>query len=592
MKKLKKFMAVACSFALMFVTLTVFSPSQKAADTGSPTMSIRIEGLTSNIYSNSSYSFTSGDNFYDILTAALSTNKPQAIPIVFSPDITYGHMITSINGETSSYPVWWHIYVNGKSSDVGIDELIPKSGDSVVLYLGDDSKVLFPTITLSPEHPVEGETAAINVSASYTDYSDWSNPIQKTVEISNAVISFNGKAYTTDTSGNVEITMPSAGDYTYSVTKETPDSTQAIVRTGNVPLTVYTKATAPSNTDSGSNPDTASSVSSTATISEINSAINSAADYLTAKGITDWNGALALLSAEKTIPESYFDSVEEELESYGSSITPTRLAGIIIGLKAAGADPRSFNSTDLVAELCGSKNIGKTGLNGYIYTLLALDSGNFEIPSGSSFTRDSLLQNILSCQNVGGSFSLDKTSLPDCDITAAAITALAPYTGKASVKTAVDNAVTYLSKVQKSDGGFLNAYSSSEASESASQVIIALSSVGINPLTDSRFIKNSNSPLSNLLSYKNTDGGFSHIKGSQSDTIATSQALEALSAYKLMQSGKNLFNLINIPSSPVSTMISNPETGDTKVPFVLLSAAVIGALVLIKKEKISSSGTF
>lgn len=574
-----------CSFALTVMTLTAFSPSPKAAGTN-PALSLRIEGQTSTIYSNGSCSFTSGDNLYDILSKALSEHDP-AIPLV-APDGEYGHEIDAINGEVQSYPLWWHIYVNGKSSDVGVDEIIPQSGDSVVLYLGDDSKVLFPTITVSPQNPVEGETVTMNVCANYTDYSDFSNPVSKTEEISNVSISFNGKTYITDASGNVKIVMPVPGSYTYSAVKETPDSTQAIVRTGAVPLTVYASGNAPSNTNSGNNstssPNTVSAVSSAESESEISSAISSAADYLTTNGVTDWNGALALSSAGRSVPESYFDSVEQDLENYGSSITPTHLAGIIIGVKSAGGDPRSFNGRDLVAELCGSGNVGKTGLNGYIYTLLALDSGNYAIPAGCTFSRDSLIQSILSSQQAGGSFALDRQSLPDCDITAAAITSLAPYLSKPSVKSAVDSAVNYLSNAQKSDGGFLNAYSTSEASESASQVIIALSSIGIDPVSDSRFIKNSNSPLSCLLSYKNPDGGFSHIKGSPSDIVATSQALEALCSYKLLKNSRNLFNLTGLSSSPVKTNVSNPETGSGEAPVIVLAAAALAALAFSKKR--------
>ena len=60
---------------------------------------------------------------------------------------------------------------------------------------------------------------------------------------------------------------------------------------------------------------------------------------------------------------------------------------------------------------------------------------------------------------------------------------------------------------------------------------IALCSLGIDPEADSRFVKNSDL-LTALLSYQNSDGGFSHEKGGVSDELATGQALCALAAQK------------------------------------------------------------
>ena len=87
----------------------------------------------------------------------------------------YGHEIVSIGGESGTYPVWWHLYVNGKASDVGADSLKPAAGDDIVFYLGDDSVVLYPTVTLSKKYPVAGQKTTVNVIASYLDYSDSTN---------------------------------------------------------------------------------------------------------------------------------------------------------------------------------------------------------------------------------------------------------------------------------------------------------------------------------------------------------------------------------------------------------------------------------
>lgn len=118
-----------------------------------------------------------------------------------------------------------------------------------------------------------------------------------------------------------------------------------------------------------------------------------------------------------------------------------------------------------------------------------------------------LLDKIVSSQNTDGGFSLSKGE-SDIDITAMALQAIAPYYNDFSrddVRKSVDKAVEYLSGKQDSSGTFGSA-------EADSQVVIALCSLGIDPESDSRFVKNADL-LTALLSYQNSDGGFSHEKG-------------------------------------------------------------------------------
>lgn len=578
MKHFSKLMTVIFSFTVVISTLTIFSISPVA--TSASSINLRIEGQKATIYSDS-VTFTPGEDFYDIMTAALAAKN---IPIVATLG-EYGHEITSIGEESGVYPLWWHLYVNDKSSDYGADTYIPQNGDSVVFYIGDDSIVQYPTITLSPTVPIAGQQETLNVSATYTDYSDYNNPVTKTQLISNAVVSFNGENYTTGSDGNVTITMPTVGSYTFNVTKDTADTTFAIVRTGDIPLIVSAIGTAQTGAGgSGSTPPPKTPVVILG--NTISTALNAGAGYIATAGDGYWNSAFALEAAGKTVPKSYYADIQSDLDSFGSTITPTHLAGDIIGLKAAGADPQNFNGKNLVAELYNRTDIGKTGLNGYAYALLALDCGSYIIPSNTPFTRDKLIAGILSYQNANGSFALDKDSDPDCDMTAIAITALSPYLDVTSVKTAINSAVAYLAKVQTKDGGYVASYSTDETSESTSQVVIALASVGINPLSDSRFLKNGNSLISNILSYKQADGGFAHTQTGTSDLTASEQAVEALSAYDNLTSGANsIYNLSDV-SAAVVTTITNPNTGNGGVAstVVFAVAALLTAIALKKKK--------
>lgn len=239
---------------------------------------------------------------------------------------------------------------------------------------------------------------------------------------------------------------------------------------------------------------------------------------------------------------------------------------IALAVLSAGGDPRSIGKdengspvnliADGVYNRGSTASLGKQGLNGWIWGLVALDSKQYAVPSGSFYTREDILKEILSYQLPDGGFSFAGT-ISDCDTTAAALIALAPYVssgrqytytlkrGKQEVtKTAAQAAqaaLARLSDIQLSTGGF--ASSGEETSESTSQVIVALCSLGIDPQSDKRFIKNGNSPLDALMAFRKTDGGFAHLKGEGSNSIAGEQALCALvSLYRLYNGMARLYD--------------------------------------------------
>ncbi|MDV2888071.1 hypothetical protein RYX45_23190, partial [Alkalihalophilus pseudofirmus] len=68
------------------------------------------------------------------------------------------------------------------------------------------------------------------------------------------------------------------------------------------------------------------------------------------------------------------------------------------------------------------------------------------------------------------------------------------------------------------------------SSETTSQVIIGLTSIGIDP-TSADFTKDGKNLMSNLFSFQHSDGGYKHILSqNSSDEMATEQALQALVA--------------------------------------------------------------
>ena len=206
--------------------------------------------------------------------------------------------------------------------------------------------------------------------------------------------------------------------------------------------------------------------------------------------------------------------------------------------------------------------VKRQGINGPIWALIALDSNNYEIPTNENpsnqTTREKLIEYIISKELSNGGWALTGNT-PDPDITAMAITSLSKYyNSNEEVKKSVDRGITALTKMQNSSGEFSSF--GTVNSESTSQVIVALCSLGINPDTDKRFIKNGKSPVDILLSYY-VGNGFSHTKGSSYNQMATEQCFYGLVAYYRLCNNKNfLYNMTDVYEKPYDPTVTEATT--------------------------------
>lgn len=177
-------------------------------------------------------------------------------------------------------------------------------------------------------------------------------------------------------------------------------------------------------------------------------------------------------------------------------------------------------------------------INGIAFALIAMQK-NKEL-CGKDFDKykEKYIEQILNKEIEKGGFAFLGDE-PDVDMTAMVIQALAPYYSEQKIKEVIDRNVELLSKMQNDNGNF-ESYGV-ENSESLSQVIIALCCLGINPKNDDRFIKNDKNLIEVLVEYQNDDGGYSHIKELDSDEMSSSQAAEALIAYKLLDNNESIW---------------------------------------------------
>lgn len=182
------------------------------------------------------------------------------------------------------------------------------------------------------------------------------------------------------------------------------------------------------------------------------------------------------------------------------------------------------SNSDYIAETM-ENSIGEQGLMSYVYGLHLLNNGC----KSSSHTAESIIEQILSMQLSDGGWAV-MGEYGDPDATAMTIQALAPYyNNDETVKKAVDKAVQFLSDKQLDSGGYKSM--GKEASESISQVIMALSAIGIDTDTDSRFIKNGNTLFTALGQFQLADGSYCHEIGGTQNYTATVQAFMAYTAY-------------------------------------------------------------
>lgn len=292
-------------------------------------------------------------------------------------------------------------------------------------------------------------------------------------------------------------------------------------------------------------------------------------DLQPGSSVSDWAAFLAGRTGAETEKESYLRElwryVTQQYREQGglSQSKATEWHRIGLTVLSLGADPTCFGRRqdgtliDLIADgtyaWSVTENPGTQGANGWIFSLIALDARLYAVPEGSRFDRMAILSALLACQEPNGGFGLVRGSA-DVDLTAMALTALAPYINSTvlfsgsdgeqlTAAQAAERALTYLSRAQTAAGDF-ESWGDSNC-DSTAQVILALCSLGLDPAADPRFVKDGGSARDGLLRYRLPDGSFAHTMQDQTgDLFTTEQAGMALLAMeRLAEDGRRLYDL-------------------------------------------------
>ena len=298
---------------------------------------------------------------------------------------------------------------------------------------------------------------------------------------------------------------------------------------------------------------------------------------------------IGLARSGRLVPAGYYDNVVEYVKAKADAnerLHPAKVtdnARVILALTAIGKDVTNVGGHNLLKGLDNMAYVQTQGINGPIFTLIALDSHNY--PTSGDVTREKLIQAILDAQLPGGGWNLSGNDA-DPDMAAMAIQSLAPYyKTNETVKAAVDKALEALSALQRNDGGF-DSWGTVN-SEACAQVIVALTALGIDPTADSRFVKNGLTVLDALAGFYVTGGGFRHTAGGERNGMATEQGYYALAAYyRFVNAQTRLYDMSDVTIQTGGT--ATPATGDTGVLVWVIAlpvAALAAAFVLKRKER-------
>ena len=274
----------------------------------------------------------------------------------------------------------------------------------------------------------------------------------------------------------------------------------------------------------------------------------------------------AALRSGATLDQAKLDAYYADVEKSAKTIVKKRntdIARVIITLAAMDKDPANVGGVNLYDGILNSKSAtaGDTS-NAYIWGLIGLDAFDYQnIPADAKWTREKLIDKILSFQTKDGGFGLGDNKNSGVDMTGMAVQALAPYYNDEhpEVKEACDKAVEYFKGIITLDGGFINEGDSNGCS--VAQVITALTALGMDPTKEEGFTFGPKNMITNALSFKDPDGGYGTYLGNlKADGFASVQITYGLEAYVRLVEGKNrLYDMTDMPGYKPTEKPEKPE---------------------------------
>lgn len=189
------------------------------------------------------------------------------------------------------------------------------------------------------------------------------------------------------------------------------------------------------------------------------------------------------------------------------------------------------NKVDNLVQILYNYTGGYT-INGPIFALIALDMGNYTIPADAVWTRETLLEKILTHKYLSDGFGLDMVTM--------LMQSIGPYMNDPVYGTRVTAKLEEGLKIVLESFGDKNAYKNPYGvqwggvytSEGSAQIVCAMSAMGVDCHTDPRMSDGTNSALTALLDYADyQDGYFAHTNTTPKNALATYEGCYATQWY-------------------------------------------------------------
>ncbi len=271
----------------------------------------------------------------------------------------------------------------------------------------------------------------------------------------------------------------------------------------------------------------------------------------------------------------------------GAQISLALLACDINPYIIKGTNGKSYNFlADNIYNRDAAYSLGKNGIEGYAWGLIALDAYKYEYDVDILKIREDLMAKIIDSQLPDGTYTSTDSTSPYY-LSALSVLALAQDYNNEKRKTeireqtialkkeidkkrkeegikvtfeefekeygiedeptlyhyvdsCIEKSLRALSEKQSDDGSY-KTYSKSNI-KTTSAIITALCTLGINPITDERFIKNGNTLIDGLLKYQNADGSFMADENSDISEETTDALSALVSLKRFLRNEKPLYN--------------------------------------------------
>lgn len=513
------------SFVLVFLMVfSIIGPVSFAEEATGPyagqVINVRVEGKDGQHF-NQEVTVTDEETSLDLLKTAIGEAN------IDGTDGQYGFFINALYNEAGQtgegYSTSWGLYTEDEgalvSASTGISGLNIDGLDEILLHINasDSSWNSLTFIPTLETEQIDNETI-FTVKKKVTTYPA-PDYIATTVEESvrtGAVITIDNTDYTTDENGQVAIELE-AGNYVVKVSKEGDNYPELIRREYNITV---------------------------GEVDSIDDLIEELREHYSNVSTFTFREALAYHFSSDDINNDIV-TINQKYQIRNNPSQASDYSANIIGLLVAGENLEDYESIDYVQTLVDAQKesgVFEIGMEGAyatqtIFSVLALDMAE------ANYNIENAINALLGFQNeTTGSFG-------SVDDTAMCLLALGSHRDLDGVDQAIEKGIAYLKTRQSNVGGF--GYSEQWPEDniySIAAVIQGLIAVGEDPLSE-EWIKNDNSMLDALLSYKD-----SNLFGNAG---ANEQAFMAITDLYRGQSMYQNFEFIEAPDIP------EPEYGFT-----------------------------